>query len=68
MKIEILFPEFCNLFGDMSNMWYLRKCLPEAEFVETPFEAEPAFASEDVGLIYLGRFLKGKYLALRKAS
>ena len=34
----------------MSNMWYLRKCLPEAEFVETPFEAEPAFASEDVGL------------------
>ena len=35
-------------------MWYLRKCLPEAEFVETPFEAEPAFASEDVGLIYLG--------------
>ena len=54
MKIEILFPEFCNLFGDMSNMWYLRKCLPEAEFVETPFEAEPAFASEDVGLIYLG--------------
>jgi len=24
MKIEILFPERCNLFGDMSNMKYLQ--------------------------------------------
>ncbi len=54
MKIEILFPEFCNLFGDMSNMRYLQKCLPEAEFVETPFEAEPRFLTEDVNLVYLG--------------
>ena len=38
MKIEILFPEFCNLFGDMSNMRYLKKCLPCAEFIETPFD------------------------------
>ena len=28
MRIEILFPEVCNLFGDMSNMRYLKKCLP----------------------------------------
>lgn len=54
MKIEILFPEFCNLFGDMSNMRYLQQCLPEAEFTETPFEAEPKFISEPVDLIYLG--------------
>lgn len=54
MKIEILFPEFCNLFGDMSNMRYLEKCLPEAEFVETPFEAEPLFVREPIDLIYLG--------------
>lgn len=54
MRIEILFPEFCNLFGDMSNMRYLKKCLPEAEFLETPFEAEPVFLTEPVDLIYLG--------------
>lgn len=54
MKIEILFPEFCNLFGDMSNMRYLEKCLPEAEFVETPFESEPLFLTEQPQLIYLG--------------
>ncbi len=54
MKIEILFPEFCNLFGDMSNMRYLQKCLPEAEFAETAFEDEPLFLTETPGLIYLG--------------
>ncbi len=30
MKIEILFPEFCNLFGDTYNMIYLEKTLPQA--------------------------------------
>lgn len=54
MKIEILFPEFCNLFGDMSNMRYLAKCLPDGEFVETPFESEPLFLEEAPSLIYLG--------------
>lgn len=54
MKIEILFPEFCNLFGDMSNMRYLKLCLPEAEFVETALEEEPFFVNEDVSLIYMG--------------
>ncbi len=54
MKIEILFPEFCNLFGDMSNMRYLKKCLPDAEFAETPFDAEPLFLTEPISLVYLG--------------
>ena len=54
MKIEILFPEFCNLFGDMYNMKYLKMCLPDAEFIETTLEEEPTFANEDVNLIYLG--------------
>lgn len=54
MKIEVLFPEICNLFGDMSNVRYLQKCLPDAEFVETPLGGTPAFLTEDVALIYLG--------------
>ena len=37
MKIEVLFPEFCNLFGDAYNMVYLEKTLPEAEFIRTKF-------------------------------
>ena len=54
MKIEILFPEFCNLYGDMYNMKYLKMCIPEAEFIETALEEEPAFVKENVNLIYLG--------------
>ena len=54
MKIEVLFPEFCNLYGDLANMKYLQKCLPEAEFIETAFDQEPVFVKEEVNLIYLG--------------
>lgn len=52
--IEILFPEFCNLYGDISNMKYLRKCIPEANFIETSFNEEPTFVKNDVNLIYMG--------------
>ena len=54
MKIEILFPEFCNLFGDMFNMKYLKMCMLEAEFIETALDSKPAFVNQDINLIYLG--------------
>lgn len=54
MKVEILFPEFCNLYGDMYNMKYLKMCIPEAEFIETALDDVPAFTKEDVNMIYLG--------------
>lgn len=54
MKIEILFPEYANLFGDMGNMLYLKGCLPQAEFIETPITAAPLFATEAPALVYMG--------------
>lgn len=54
MKIEILFPEFANLFGDCWNHRYLKECLPEAELIETAFSDEPAFVNGDVQMIYMG--------------
>ena len=55
MKIEVLFPEFCNLNGDMGNIEYLKKCIPDAEIVETTINKEPAFVKEnDISLIYMG--------------
>ena len=54
MKIEILFPEFCNLYGDMYNMKYLKMCVPDAEFIETALDDIPAFTKENVNMIYLG--------------
>lgn len=52
--IEILFPEFCNLYGDISNMRYLKKCIPKAKFIETSFTDKPAFLSQEVNFIYMG--------------
>ena len=52
LKIEILFPELCN--GDISNMKYLKKCLPNAEFFETAYSEEPKFLQEEISFIYLG--------------
>ena len=36
MKLEYLYPELGNLFGDSANIRYLAKSLPGAEIIETP--------------------------------
>lgn len=54
MRIEVLFPEVCNLYGDIQNMKYLKQCLPQVEFIETALDEKPTFVSKAVDLIYLG--------------
>lgn len=54
MKIEVLFSEACNLFGDLGNVHYLQKTLPQAEFIFTPLHGAPAFPTQEIDLIYLG--------------
>ena len=54
MRIEILYPEVANLYGDLMNMDYLRRCLGSVEVIRTSLHSEPAFVSEQVDLIYMG--------------
>jgi len=54
MKIEALYPELCNLFGDAMNAEYLHRAVPEAEFIKTSLKSRPAFVDGDVDLVYLG--------------
>ena len=55
MKLEYLYPELGNLFGDGANLRYLARCLPEAEIVETGRAQTPAFVSDpDVVFLYAG--------------
>ncbi len=54
MEIEVLFPEYCNLFGDLYNVNYLQKCLPEVQRVDTPVSGEPLFLTKTPALIYMG--------------
>lgn len=54
IKIEVLFSEHCNLFGDTANIRYLQKTLPDAEFTFTKLVDEPKFVSEKYDLVYMG--------------
>ena len=59
MKIEILFPEICNLYGDLQNIEYLRRSLKEngvdVEIIDTSLKSTPYFADhDDFSLVYMG--------------
>ena len=54
MKIEMLYPEVCNLFGDISNIKYLQQCIPDVEIIKTDINSEPAFVKQEVNMIYMG--------------
>jgi len=54
MKVEILFPEICCLFGDKANVRYLSQCDSALEIVETSLTDDPLFLSEEVALVYMG--------------
>lgn len=54
MTVEILFPEVCGLYGDAQNAEYLKKSLPDAEFIITDFLSAPYFAENTPDIIYIG--------------
>ena len=54
MKIEILYPEVANLYGESANVKYLKKCLPNATFIETSLNNKPEFISSKIDLVYIG--------------
>ena len=54
-KIELLFPELCNIYGESYNVTYLKRCNPDnIQVIETNHKETPAFVHEDVDMIYLG--------------
>ena len=53
MKVEILFPEVCNLYGDLQNAHYLARCCAEIEVLETDLKTTPRFLMEEVALVVL---------------
>ncbi len=63
MKIEILYPEICNLYGDLANPKYLaRSCA--AELVCTSLSERPKFTTEDIALVCMcGTTERGQSIA-----
>lgn len=62
MKIEVLFPEIANLYGDLENISYLQKSCPEIEIVETHLNDTPLFVSEKPDLVYMGTMTESAQL------
>lgn len=54
LRIEVLFGEIANLFGELQNIHYLKACVPEAEIIYTGLSDQPAFVTESVDMIYMG--------------
>ncbi|MBQ8975088.1 MAG: hypothetical protein IJ072_05120 [Oscillospiraceae bacterium] len=54
IKIEALYTEVCNLYGDAFNVEFLRQSLPEAEIFYTSLSQTPRFVREDMDFIYMG--------------
>ncbi len=50
MKIEVLFPDVANLYGDLFNVKYLEQCT-NCEVINTNLNDTPAFASEKIDII-----------------
>ena len=63
MKIEILYPEIANLFGDLANIKYMMASVPDCKIIGTDLNTKPAFlTSDDVDLVYMGTMTENAQL------
>lgn len=54
IKIEFLFPEVANLYGEPFNVRYLQNSLKEVEVIETSLIDVPKFTQENIDMLYMG--------------
>ena len=66
MTVEVLFRELCNLNADGQNSVYLRECMPDAEFIETPIGGEPYFKDGRPDIIMMGHMSESTQRAVVK--
>ena len=54
MIIEVLFPEICNLYGDLFNAEFLKRSCLKIDIVNTSLNSEPLFLTAAPDMIYMG--------------
>jgi len=52
MLVEVLFPEVCNLYGDLENINYIAK-VNNLDVIYTSLTEKPKFVDNDVDLLYM---------------
>ena len=64
MTVEILYPEICNLFGDLMNVEFLKQS--GAETVKTGLKEKPKFIDGGIDMVYMGAMTEhSQELAIR---
>ena len=58
LRVEVLYPEVCNLFGNTYNIKYLEQSVEDIEIINTSLNDEPTFVKEDIDLVYMAEKLK----------
>lgn len=53
-KVELLFPELCNIYGESYNIEYLKRCSKDIDVIYTNHKEVPAFVSGGADMVYLG--------------
>lgn len=73
MRVEVLFPEIANLYGELGNIRYLEKSVPDIYIKETDINEKPAFldavpeGKEGFDLVYMGTMSESsQVLAIEK--
>lgn len=61
-KIEVLFPEICNLYGDLFNVEYLKESIGDSQIIKTSLKDEPLFVKEIPDMIYMGTMTESSQL------
>lgn len=54
LKLEVLFPELCHLYGDLANIRYIESSVPGLRAACTGNLETPLFSSQRVDMIYIG--------------
>ena len=52
--IEVIYPEFQNIYAELYNIEYLKKCNKNIKIIYTHYNDEPYFVNNDVDMIYMG--------------
>ena len=70
--VEVIYPEFQNVYADLYQMYFLQKCNKDIKVVYTSYNDEPYFVNNKVDMIYMGSMPDSKIIPsiekLRKYS
>ena len=59
-KVEFIFPEFTNIYGESYNLEYLRRCNKEIRIIETHAGDTPKFITGESDMVYMGCMTEDK--------